>query len=185
MPPQNPEQARWFADEIQPHEPQLRAYLRGRFPALRADLDDLIQETYLRTLRAKKAGRARLSRAYLFVIARNAALDFFRRRRVAAIDPVAEIDRLSVVEERPDAAEALSHDQELALLAEAVNALPVRCREVFILRRFEGASHRDIAQRLGISEHTVNAHLVTGMLKLRHCLRQHGVHAIENACHED
>ncbi|WP_414661736.1 RNA polymerase sigma factor [Horticoccus sp. 23ND18S-11] len=172
--PADAELARWFREEIQAHERDLRAYLRGRFPTL-VDVDDLVQETYARLLRARAVGRASLTRAYLFVTARNAALDQLRRTRPVSIDGLAEIDRLAVVEEGPNAAESASHDQELELLAEAIATLPQRCREIFVLRRFHDLSHREIARRLGIAENTVNAHLVTGMLRCRDYLRARGV----------
>ena len=164
------ETARWFTDEIQPHEPHLRAYLRGRFPTLH-DIDDLVQETYVRLFRAKNEGKQGLSRAYLFVVARNAALDVFRRKKAVAIDRLAEIDGLAVEEERPDAANALCLEQDLKLLAEAVNALPDQCRKIFVLRRFQELSHKEIARALGIAENTVNAQLVIGMMRCREFLR--------------
>ena len=43
------------------------------------------------------------------------------------------------------------------------------------LRKIYGLSHRDIAQQLEISEHTVNAQLAIGVLRLRTYLRAHGV----------
>lgn len=52
------EQARWFSEHVQPHEPALRAYLSMRFPSL-PDHDDLVQETYARLLRVpSSASRA-------------------------------------------------------------------------------------------------------------------------------
>ena len=56
--------ARWFAEEVQPHEPALRAYLRARFPAV-GDHDDLVQETYARLLRAREQGRLTYAKAFL------------------------------------------------------------------------------------------------------------------------
>ncbi len=169
-PPNDLETARWFAGEIQPHEPQLRAYLRGRFPSLQ-DIDDLVQETYARLFRAHQAGKQGLSRAYLFVTARNAALDVFRRKNSFTIDCLAEIENLSVVEDGLGVAEALCHQQELDLLAEAIETLPERCRQILVLRRFHDLSHREIARRLGVSENTVNAQLVIGMTRCRAYLR--------------
>ena len=67
------------------------------------------------------------------------------------------------------------HDQELQLLAAAIQALPARCRQVMTLRKIYGLSHRDIARQLDISEHTVNAQLAIGVLRLRAYLRAHGV----------
>jgi RNA polymerase sigma factor (sigma-70 family) len=48
---------------------------------------------------------------------------------------------------------------EADLLAAAIADLPPRCREILVLRKFENLSHREIGQRLGISEHTVEAQL--------------------------
>jgi RNA polymerase sigma factor (sigma-70 family) len=173
MPPHT-DHARWFSEEVQPHEPALRAYLRGRFPSLH-DVDDLVQESYARILRAREIGTAKLSRAYLFVTARNLALDAVRHANVVPMESLAEVDESSVVEVRPDAAEIASCDQELEILAEAIATLPKRCREIFVLRRFRELSHREIALRLGIAENTVNAQLVIAMLRCRDYLRQRGV----------
>jgi len=168
------EDARWFSDQIRPHEVELRSYLRGRFPSL-VDVDDLVQETYSRMLRARAGGGATLTRAYLFVVARNVALDQVRRNKVVAFERWGDLAESSVVEERPDAAETLSHKQELALLAAAMHALPPRCREILTLRRIEGWSHRAIAQKLGIAEGTVNAQLAIGLVRCRQFLCEHGV----------
>ena len=59
----------------------LRSWMRSLFPTL-PDMDDLVQESYLRLLRAKEAGRVRYAKAFLFTTARHIALDFFRRRQV-------------------------------------------------------------------------------------------------------
>jgi RNA polymerase sigma-70 factor (ECF subfamily) len=168
------ETARWFAEEVQPHESSLRHWLRGRFPALR-DVDDLVQESYARLLRARRRGQVAHARSYLFATARNAACDLARRERVAAIEGVADIETLSVYEDRPDVAESLSHEQEIEILAEAIQALPKRCRLVLKLRKLRGLSHREIARRLGISEHTVNAQLARGLAQCRAFLRERGV----------
>lgn len=173
MPPQDPETARWFAAEVEPHEGSLRAYLRRQFPA-HPDIDDLVQETYFRLLQAREQGPLRSPKAFLFATARNSALDFFRRRRVVAIDGIAEIEGLPVLEERPGVPEAVCHDQELQLLAEAIQALPPRCRQVITLRKIHGLSHREIAAQLGVAENTVNAQVALGVLRLRDYLRSRG-----------
>ena len=79
MPPPDSELGQWFADHVQPHEPKLRAWLRSRFKS-ETDLDDVVQETYLRLLRAREAGEVTSTKAFLLAIARNLALDRFRHR---------------------------------------------------------------------------------------------------------
>jgi RNA polymerase sigma-70 factor (ECF subfamily) len=168
------ETARWFAEEVQPHESSLRRYLRGVFPAL-PDVDDLVQESYARLIRAREVGRVSYAKAFLFTTARNAALDFFRRRTVVRIDGVADLEALSVIDDKPDAAEAASKQQELALLAEAVKDLPERCRQVLTLRLLYAMSHQQISAELRISEHTVKAQLAKGMRRCADYLEKRGV----------
>ena len=169
----NTDQTRWFAEEVQPHEPALRAYLRGWFPAL-PDVDDLVQETYVRLFRAKKAGKIKQPRPYLFAIARNTANGVFRRNKIISLEPIVETGRLSIVEDRPGVAEAVAHEEELAMLAEAISVLPDRCRQVLTLRKLHGLSHREIAQKLGIAENTVNAQAALGVLRCREYLEAKG-----------
>lgn len=155
-------EAGWFARDVQPHEPSLRAWLRGKFPFL-PDVDDVVQESYLRLIRARQAGKVGYAKAYLFTTARNFALDLFRRRAVVAIESVADVAALPVAEDAPDIVDALSRQQELELLAEAVQTLPDRCRQVMTLRLLYGLSHKEIAAELRISGHTVKAQLAKGM----------------------
>lgn len=166
-------EAVWFREQIQPHERSLRAYIRNRFPGL-SDLDDLVQETYLRAVRAREAGQT-LNKSFLFTVARNAALDLFRRSRVVSIEGLADLDSLSVSDHRPDAAASASHEQEKAILLEAIALLPDRCRQVITLRKIYDLSHEEIAQKLGIAQNTVNAQITLGMARLRDHLRSKGV----------
>lgn len=161
----SPGQTRWFAEEVQPHEPALRAYLHARFPSL-TDHDDLVQEAYSRLLRAHASGKVRYARAFLFTTARNAALDLFRRRRALPVEAVTEAIESILLEPQPGAAEIINHQHERAVLAEAVRALPDRCREVILLRYLDGLSYKEIAVRLGISPETVKVHMAKG---LRRC----------------
>ncbi len=173
--PPETEQSRWFAQEVQPHESALRAYLHGRFPSLTGYVDDLVQETYARVLRARGDGKVVTPRAYLFVTARNAAVDLFRRNRIFSGPALVESESEAVVEDKADSAEAASREQEKQILNEAIEALPPRCREVLVLRRFQGLSYDEIGRRLGISANTVNAQLAIAMVRCRDFLRARGV----------
>lgn len=164
MPPQDTETATWFAKEVQPHEGMLRSYLVGI--ARTADIDDLVQESYARLLRMREQGRLRSPRGLLFTMARNAAHDLFRRRGTARTEGVTEIELCGVLDETPGAAELVCRQQEIELLADAIEALPERCRAVFLLRQFENLPQREIAARLGIAEHTVESQLTKA---LRRC----------------
>lgn len=160
----------WFVREVQPHEPKLRAWLHSRFPSL-TDVDDLVQESYARLLRARQTGRIENTKTYLFATARHAALDLFRRSRIISIESVEEINELSVLEESPGVVESINRDQDLQLLSEAIQSLPDRCRHVLVLQKIHGLSYKEIAAQLGITENTVNAQIAKGVLRLRDFMR--------------
>lgn len=166
--------SRWFAEEVQPHESSLRAYIRGVFPHF-LDIDDLVQESYARLIRTRETGKVSHIKAFLFTTARNAALDIFRRRKVVSIDAVPDLARLGAVVDLPDAAEAVNRQQELALLAEAVRGLPDRCRQVLTLRLLYGVPTKEIASRLGISDKTVKAQLAKGTRRCADFFEQRGI----------
>ena len=168
------DRARWFAEEVQPHEPMLRAWLRTRFPSL-TDTDDLVQESYARLLRAREKGPVKNTKSYLFTTALNAALDLIRRKKVVSFEHVAETERSSVLEDRPDAGEAASRTEELEILREALQALPARCRQVFTLRKLYGLTHREIAEQLGLSEKTVEEQINRAMRRCAAFLRSRGL----------
>jgi len=175
---------RWFYEEVQPYEARLRSYLRHRFPTI-ADIDDIVQETYARLLRERQAGKVFEARSYLFPVARNVVIDIFRRSRTVAIGGLGEIAELAVLEDKPDAAESAARDQELELLYEAISLLPDRCREIFSLRRLEGLSYREIGQRLGVSEKTVDAHLCNAIFRVRQYFIAQGVsRGVLQGCNE-
>ena len=157
-----PTLSRWFTEEVQPHEPALRAYLQARFPTLE-EHDDIVQETYTRLLRAQANGGVRYPKAFLFTAARNAAFDLFRRRGAKPTEAVTDLVELTVLEDRPGVGEQLDQSYELEVLADAVRALPDRCRQVIMLRYLDGLAYKEIAVQLGISAETVKVHMAKGM----------------------
>lgn len=177
-PPSEPitfnDQSRWFAEEVLPHEQPLRSYLRQSLPTL-ADVDDLVQDCFARIMRARRTGLVRSPKPLLFAIARNAVRDFISRKARAELIPITETSECAVLEEESDVVESVCRRQELALLTEAIHALPERCREVLLLRKIKGLSQKEIAELLGIAEHTVEALAAKGTRRCAEFLRARGV----------
>jgi len=174
MPPDNPEEVRWFSDEVRPHESSLRAYLRGSFPSIR-DVDDVVQESYLRVFRARLVQPIASAKAFLFKVARHVAIDGVRRERISPIDRTRDLATLHVIAEGPSAAERLHQNEKVTLLAEAILALPHPCQAVVILRKLQGVSQREVAVRLGLTEKAVEAHVSRGLKRCETFLRKRGV----------
>ncbi len=163
MPPEaTPETTRWFATEVQPHRPALRAWLLARFPTL-PDVDDIVQESLSRLVQAREVSPIRSARALLFTTARNLALDTVRRQRVVAFEPITDDTDPSVLTDAADVVASVTKQQELELLTKAVQSLPERVRQIFTLRTAYGLTQKQIAEKLGVSESTVEKQMAAGI----------------------
>lgn len=160
----------WFVREILAHERALAQFLQRSWPH-RDELHDLRQETYARVYEAATRALPTSPKAFLFATARHLMTDRLRRSRVVSIEPVGDFESSNVYlidEVSPE--RWLGTRQALARLAEALDRLPDRCREVVWLRRVEELPQKDVARRLGISEKTVEKHLAKGMRLIADCL---------------
>jgi len=161
-----PSRYRWFALHILPYEGELRGWLQRRLRSLNnSDVDDLVQEAYAR-IWAAEFSTIRSGRAYLYTTVRNLLAEYARRSRIVPIELLGEIDALSIISEEPGPERQVAAREELARLRAAVALLPSQCRRVFELRKFEGLSHRDVAQRMGLSEKTVENHLTRALARI-------------------
>jgi RNA polymerase sigma factor (sigma-70 family) len=155
----------WFKREVLVHEAALTAYLRRNWPRA-ADIHDLRQEVYVRIYESARSRIPDVVRPFIFTIARNLMADHIRRQRVVAIDSRGDLGALNIlVDDRSPEHRAGAH-QELRRLAEALDGLPDKCREVLWLRRIDNLSQKEVAQRLGLSEKTVENHVMRGMKRL-------------------
>ena len=162
MPPLDTEQARWFATEVQPHRPALRAWLLARFSTV-TDVDDIVSETCARVLQARGLGAISSTRALLFTTARHLAIDAVRRQRVVKFEPITEETPSSVLADETDVAATINKQQELELLTRAIQTLPDRCRRIFTLRTAYGLSQQQIAEELKVSLSTVEKQMALGV----------------------
>ena len=158
------------------HEPSLRAYLRQRFPFTQ-DIDDVVQESFLRLWQVRMAQPVRYAKALLFKVARHLVIDTARRNLISPIAPVTDLAGLSVIEDGGTGpAEAACRRDEIVLLAAAIDSLPPRCREILILRKLRGVSQKAIAAQLGLSEQTVQVQVSRGVRRCEVFLKSQGVH---------
>lgn len=163
------ERAGWLSRNVLPHEPILRGWL-VRHVRCHADVDDVIQECYALLMSMEDVGHIRDARSYLFVTAKSVILQGLRRAKVVDIESIGEIGRLEIASDLPSPESHASGVQELRYLEHCIGQLPERCREVFMLRKMKGLPQRDIAVRLGISENTVEKHMVKALKYLGQAL---------------
>ncbi len=143
--------AEWVGREILPHERDLRGWLRRRLvPA--DDVEDIVQECYCRLAQLRSIEEIDSPRAYLFTMARNLAHRQRRHARVVRIESIsaAETDELACDIPLPDRVAVAR--QEVDRVQRAIATLSDRARRIFVMRRVEGLSQKEIAAALGVTE---------------------------------
>lgn len=160
--------ARMFED----HAPLLRGFFVRR--GARQDAEDLVQETYLRLLRAHESSCEPIANpeAYLFTVAQNLAREQAARRRWSTL-PIEEIEDLgqglASGECVEDAAEREQRRQHLMTL---LATLPEHTRAVLVMQYRDGLSYKQIAERMGVSPHMVKKHVVRGLSVCRRAMAE-------------
>jgi len=131
----------------------LRRYL-ARMLGNPTDAQDLAHDAYLRVYPTLQRREAEKPEALLYVTARRLALNRIKRRQIAPfIKTPLDTDLTSSHEPRIE--DQVAARQDLDLLQQALAGLPSGCRSVLLLRKVELLSHREIAERLGITVSTV------------------------------
>ena len=132
--------------------------------------EDLVQETFLRMLRYQAIENPGERRALLFRVAASVVADRRRHAKSRRENDHCALDGQELISDVPQPDRNLANHQHLVSLQRAILALPPRCREVFLLHRFEGLSYRDIARRFGTSERTVENQISHALAVCRRAL---------------
>ncbi|WP_194791008.1 sigma-70 family RNA polymerase sigma factor [Pseudomonas sp. UFMG81] len=143
---------------------ELVSFLSARLGNRQA-AEDVAHDAYLRVLERTEGEQIEHPRAFLYRTALNLVVDRHRRQQVRQAEPLEVLDS----DERwhsPAPTHGMQLDQRLALMQQALDELSGVCRDSFLLRKLDGLSHQQIAERLGISRSLVEKHIVNAM---KHC----------------
>ncbi len=167
------DQDRWYAANLQPHEGMLRAWLGSRFTS-GLDLDDVIQEAYLRVFKAHQKKEVKAPKAFLFATARNIALNVVRASNIRGERWARRVEELDLLDDGEDIVETIARNQELETLTIAIQSLPKSCRRIFTLCKVYGMKPKEIAAELDLSLPTVYTQLAIGVDKCSDYMRSWG-----------
>ncbi|MCR6629149.1 MAG: RNA polymerase sigma factor [Magnetospirillum sp.] len=155
------------------HRRELQAYLTRKLRDAEVAAD-LTQETFLRFTEQHKAGMTAAithERSYLYRTAHNLAVDHVRQQQREQTDPVPDEALAEIPHDHPTPEQAVSGQDELERVRAALRELPERTRQVFALARIEGMTYRAVAERLGISDSSVQKHLAKAIQHVMQRLR--------------
>ena len=155
-------------EDLEEYRPALRRYLARRVGRPQ-EVEDFVQEVFLRVHGALNRGPLGSLRAFLYKTARNLVIDH-RRRSANQLERTGLLEARDVAADSADPEEQTALKERTELLLRAILSLPPRCRRAFVLRKFHHLSYRKIAERMEISEKTVEKHLAKALLLCREYL---------------
>jgi RNA polymerase sigma factor (sigma-70 family) len=146
--------------------PMLLRYFR-RHLQHEADAEDLVQEALMRLVRSPT--QVEHAEAYVLRIASNLLRDRFRRDRShhAGLHEPLDDTLYELPSEEPGTDDVYASRERLERLLSALDELSPRCRQVFLLQRYEGMTYTAIARQLQVSVSAVEKHMMHALLHLQ------------------
>ncbi|MEM7280407.1 MAG: RNA polymerase sigma factor [Pseudomonadota bacterium] len=139
------------------------------------DVEDIVQEAFLRSYQADKKQQIQHPKTYLFRTAKNLALNYIKLSDIKLVDSLEDSGVSDVYSDGPSVEAQVESKDRFLLFCRAVRNLPLQCRRAFILKKVYGLSQKEIAQYLGVSEGTVEKHVAKGLVRCDEYLTEHGV----------
>ena len=141
------------------------------------EIEDIVQETYVRVCQIEKTHKIREPRSFLFTTARNLALDHIKRaesRLTVSVEEIGESGLGEVERSSDETFDRVASNEEFSQFCEAVRQLPVQCRRAFVLKKVYGYSQREVAREMNLSESTVEKHIAQGIKRCTYFMMLRG-----------
>lgn len=142
----------------QQHLSALKRYVM-RIVRAENDVEDVVQEAFLRAYKTEAGGDIQQPKSYLFRVAKHVALNQVRQKINRPTDFLEDTDTSSALTSDWTLEDEMLAQERLGVHCMAVAALPPKRRKVYLMRKVYGMSHKDIASDLGIAVSTVESHL--------------------------
>jgi RNA polymerase sigma-70 factor (ECF subfamily) len=156
------------AQLLETHRDELLRFINRRISCQETALD-ILQDCFLRLTAYMEENTLQNPRAFLFSMAANQATDHLRQQLRFA-ERESDIDEIpDLVDPAPSVEEVLIGRQRLDQLKQALSELPLKHREVFILRNIKQLSYAEITEQTGLSYNTIFKYLNEVLL---HCQKR-------------
>jgi RNA polymerase sigma factor (sigma-70 family) len=127
------------------------------------DVDDVCQETFLRTYKSSLENEVLKPKSFMFRVAKNLIVSDFRKASTQLNEYVDDIDLVDSKLELDDLENNALAQEKLGVMCEAIAGLPNKCRQAVVMRKVYGLATKDIAKRMNISTITVSNYITKGM----------------------
>lgn len=142
--------------------------LADTFVKNKEDAEEVVLDVFFTIWKLRKSLIINNMQAYLYTSVKYASMACVRKRRL----------QLRITEDVINTSDKATEDayaikELIEHIDQAVDQLPMRCKQVFIMNRFHGMRYKEIAEALGISEKTVEHHLARGVQYVRNFIREY------------
>lgn len=152
---------------------KLKSYV-ARYINRPHDVEDIVQETFVKTYQAQKKTKIANMKAYFYTTARNLSFKHNAKHSNKITDYIEDLGLTEVLGGMQTLEEEMQAHEQFSIFCEAVRELPLQCRRVFILKKIYGLPYAEISSRLQISISTVNQHMAKGILRCTEYMREQG-----------
>lgn len=162
------------------NETALRKYL-SRFFSCEQDIEDAVQETFLKTFAASTKTEILSPKSFLFRVAKNTALNAVSKKSNTTTELYEDSQNSNVLIDKGQvsAEEQLDSRRKLFVFSKAVAQLSPNCRKVLILRKIEGLKVKEIARHMNISVSGVEKHIAAGLIQCNQYFKSQGYEPAE------
>lgn len=165
----------WIAREIVPHESAVHGWLSRRWSHV-VDVEDVIQDAYCRIANLTSVDHITHPKAYFFRTAHAVVTDMMRRAGIVNFTSMTQIDWSNVIDGDPLPDRVLEAAQELDRTNRLLAQLSDTHRRAIELRRVEGLSRKETADRLGVSEDALKKQVERGMRQVIKAMAEQDAH---------
>lgn len=159
----------FLTEIVQEYTPRLRTYL-ARNVRVYDDVEDLLQDIFVRVVQYPELENIRSIKAFLFTIATNLLRDKSRRSYTKMSKYSMSIDELEIPVDSADPNQILEDRDAVKKMSYAIGDLQPTCKQAFVESRFEGKSYKEIASNLGVSVSMVEKHIIEALKQIRHAV---------------
>lgn len=137
------------------------------------DVDDVCQETFLRTYKSSLKSEVLKPKSFMFRVAKNLIISDFRKASTQLNEYVEDIDLIDSKLELDNLENNVLAQEKLGIMCEAIAGLPNKCRQAVVMRKVYGLATKDIAKRMEISTITVSNYITKGMCAYNEAVTQY------------
>lgn len=153
------------------HSTLLKKFLTRYFSS-HQDIEDIVQETYLKAYVEDRKKGVEQPKAFLFRVAKNVAFTQLNKKSRRITDFLEDVDSWEVLTKEPSTDKLLEAEDSLKLYCRALAELSPKCRQVFLLRKVHGLPHSEIAKSMSLTVSSVEKYISRGIVAVRSYIRE-------------